>query len=244
MNSAPRPASAVVELLPGVSAVAPGLLWLQASRALVAADVHFGYENVIGAALPAWSTAEIAATLTQTARRMQAREILLLGDVIHGSRMSESAARAVRGVLSGLREIAQLTLIAGNHEGRSRGAQILGETVELAQRDGWTLLHGDKAPRAADLYEAPRCIIGHLHPSLALGGGATAPAFLASHRLIVVPALTPYSSGLDALSVAFMDAVRPFGAATRADFQIVAAAGELLYPFGSVSQLLGVRRKR
>ncbi len=235
MSRAPQAAAPAVDLLPGASALAPGVLWLHASRAILAADVHLGYEDVIGGALPTWSTPEIIGTLLVAARRMQAREIVLLGDVIHGSRMSEGAARAVREGLDSLRAVAQLTLVAGNHEGRTRGAAVLGETVEFAERDGWLLLHGDKPSLA-------RSIIGHLHPSLALGGGTGAPAFLASNRIIVLPALTPYSGGLDVLSDACLQALRPFGIETRRDLHVVAAAGELLYPFGSLSELRKVRK--
>lgn len=222
-----------MELVPGVSALSPGLLWLHASRALVAADVHFAYEDVIGAALPAWSTAEIASTLLTAAQRINAREIVLLGDVIHGSKMSEGAARTVRAALERLRAAARLTIVAGNHEGRTRGAGVLGETVDAVERDGWLLLHGDKP-------SLQRSIIGHLHPSLALGGGVTSPAFLASSRLVVLPALTPYSGGLDVLSDECLRALKTFGIASRGELHVVAAEGELLYPFGTLSRLRGL----
>jgi metallophosphoesterase superfamily enzyme len=232
----------MVELAEGVSALSAGVAWLHASRAIVAADVHFGYEDVIGGALPSWSTAEIAASLSIAAQRMGAREIVLLGDVIHASRMSEGAARTVRQTLDMLRAAVQLTIVAGNHEGRTRGAAVLGETVEVVERDGWTLLHGDdpaKTPKSAELRRHRR-IIGHLHPSLALAAGVSAPAFLASRDLVVVPAMTPYSGGLDVLSDACLHALRPFGIETRRDLHVVAAAGGLLYPFGTLSQFRGV----
>ncbi len=235
MNGAPRPAASVVPLLCGASAAAPGVLWLHESRAIVAADVHFAYEHVIGAALPAWSTAEIVASLTIAARSFQANEIVLLGDVIHGSRMSEAAARCVRDALDVLRGIATLTIVAGNHEGRSRGAAVLGETVESIRRDGWLLLHGDRPPQGVDSLFT-RSIIGHLHPSLALRAGTSAPAFLASDKLIVLPALTPYSRGLDVCSEACASALLPWGVSPR-DLCVVIAAGELLYPFGLLSEL-------
>ena len=233
MNRPPQQAAAQVELVRGVSAVAPGVLWLHESRAIVAADVHLAYEDVIGGALPTWSTPELVATLIAAATSMNAREIVLLGDVIHGSRMSDGAARAVQQGLESLRGFAQLTLVAGNHEGRTRGAAVLGETIEYAERDGWMLLHGDRPQLHG------RSIIGHLHPSLALGGGASAPAFLASERLVVVPALTPYSRGLNVLSDACMHALRPFGVASRRDVRVIAAAGDVLYPFGALSELRG-----
>lgn len=242
MVKAPQPAAAIVDLLPGISALAPGALWLHKSRVIVAADVHLGYEDVIGGALPLWSTPETVGTLLTVAQRMQAREIVLLGDVIHGSRMSDGAARAVREGLDMLRDAAQLTLVAGNHEGRTRGAAVLGETVECAERDGWLLLHGDKpSPRHPERVEGS--IIGHLHPSLSLGAGAKAPAFLASSRVIVVPALTPYSGGLDVFSGACLRALESFGVASRRELTLVVAAGELLYPFGVLSQLRGVLRQ-
>lgn len=236
MNELPQPPAAAVELARGASAVAPGVLLLHASRTIVAADIHLGYEDVIGAALPTWSTPEIVSTLMIAAQQNDAREIVLLGDVIHGTRMSEGAARAVREGLHALRAIARLTLVAGNHEGRTRGAAVLGETAESVDRDGWTLLHGDRSPSGAQL-QAGRWIVGHLHPSLRLDASVTAPAFLTSPRVIAVPALTPYSGGLDVLSDDCLRALRPFGLHSRGEARVVAAAGGLLYPFGSLAQL-------
>jgi metallophosphoesterase superfamily enzyme len=244
MNSAPKPASRIVELAHGASALASGLLWLHASQTLVAADVHFAYEDAIGAALPMWSTNEIVDTLLSEIRAMQARETILLGDVIHSSRLSEGAARGVRSALEALRAAAGVTIVAGNHEGRTRGAAVLGETVEAAERDGWLLLHGDKAPDLRSLSLARGVVIGHLHPSLALGGGKTAPAFLANDRLIVVPALTPYSSGLDVCSDACAQALGPFNAAMRREMQVVAVTGESCYPFGALSGLRNLLSSR
>jgi metallophosphoesterase superfamily enzyme len=137
-----------------------------------------------------------------------------------------------------LRRIATLTIVAGNHEGRSRGQAVLGETVECAQRDGWLLLHGDR-PQPHE-----KCIIGHLHPSLPLGPAESAPAFLAGEALIVVPALTPYSRGLNVLSNECLHALRPWRAAANGDLDVVAAAGELLYPFGSLARLRALLRSQ
>lgn len=233
----PTAAGKLIPLVPGISAAAPGVLWLHESRAIVAADIHFAYEDVIGGALPTWSTSELAATLTIAAQTLGAQEIVLLGDIIHGSIMSEGAANAVRGGLAALRKVAAVTLVAGNHEGRSRGAAILGETVEYAVRDGWLLLHGDRGATAAELAMHRGVVIGHLHPSLALGGGASAPAFLSSDRLVVVPAMTPYSGGLNVLGDTCMRALAPFNASSRRELEVVAVAGELLYPFGTLSAL-------
>lgn len=237
MAKPPASAARVVPLNPGLSAAAPGVLWMHESRAIVAADIHFAYEDVIGGALPTWSTSELVSTLLITAQALGAREIVLLGDIIHGSIMSEGAAQAVRVALEALRKGAHVTLVAGNHEGRSRGAAILGETVESAVRDGWLLLHGDRGVTAAQLASHRGVVIGHLHPSLALGGGSSAPAFLCSDRLVVLPAMTPYSNGLNVFSDACLAALAPFNVDSRRDLEVVAAAGELLYPFGTLTSL-------
>ena len=233
----PQEAASAYELAPGAFALPGGLLWLADSRTLLAADAHFAYEDVIGGALPLWSTMESAATLTLAATRMEAREIVLLGDVIHGSLMSEGAARIVAATLESLRAGVRVTLIAGNHEGRTRGAAVLGDTVETLERDGWLLLHGDRAPRVGT-----RSILGHLHPSLHLGGGASVPAFLAGDDVIVVPALTPYSPGLDVCSDACIAALAPWNV-TRKDLHVVAATAERVFPFGSLRELRNTVRR-
>ena len=227
----------VYPLADGVLALPGGFALLTASRALICADAHLGYEDVMGggAALPLWSTAEIVASIALAARRHDAREIVFLGDAIHGAGLSEGAARAVGAALDGLRAQAVVTIVAGNHEGRSRGVAILGATVESCERDGWTLLHGDRPHPAA------RSMIGHLHPSLHLGGDASAPAFLGSRALVVVPALTPYSAGLDVTGDACADALAPWGVQRR-DLQVVAATSERVFPFGTLSALRGALR--
>jgi len=227
----PGPAAESYQLARGVVALAPGLAWLPASRTLIAADAHLAYEDVVGGVLPLWSTAEIASTLALVAGRAGAREVVFLGDIVHGARMSEGAMNAVRCALDVLRARFAVTLVAGNHEGRTRAFRVLGATVEACERDGWLLVHGDR-PAAL----GRRAVIGHLHPSLHLGGGRSVPAFVASEALVVVPALTPYSPGLDLLSEEFGAAIGLWSVA-REDAHVVAATHDRLYPFGSVSKL-------
>jgi metallophosphoesterase superfamily enzyme len=234
----PAPAGGDHPLGDGIIALPPGFALLTQSRALLVADAHFGYEDVMGggAALPLWSTAEMAATIAIAAQRHAVREIVFLGDAIHGAGLSAGAIRTVVAAFDSLRGLADVTFVAGNHEGRSRGSAILGSTVEACVRDGWLLAHGDKPGRRLE-----RSVIGHLHPSLQLGGGASIPAFIAGERIVVVPALTPYSSGLDVLSDACIAALEPW-AVRRADVQIVAATSDRVFPFGTLAALRGALR--
>ena len=230
----PSGASERCDLARDLVAVAPGLAYLPKSRVLIAADAHLGYEDVVGGALPLWSTTEIVTTLGLVAARVGAREIVFLGDVVHGARMSEGANRMVGAGLALLRERVRVTLVAGNHEGRTRAFAVLGETVEACERDGWLLVHGD-GPAAL----GRPAVIGHLHPSLHLGGGASVPAFVACDALVVVPALTPYSPGLDLCSDDFARAIGMW-AVGRCDVHVVAASSERVFPFGG---LVALRRE-
>lgn len=222
-------AAASFEIADGLLVLPQSLVFLQRTGTLIAADAHFGYEDVIGGALPLWSTATSLAVLQAAIARTGARELVLLGDVIHGSAMSDGAARVVRAALDALRDACALVLIAGNHEGRTRGAAVLGDTLESCVRDGWLLSHGD-------VPSPVRSIVGHLHPSLRVGADASVPVALAHEGLAIVPALTPYSRGLDVLSAACARAVRAFGTDCNA-MHAVASSDERVFPFGSVGEL-------
>jgi len=142
----------------------------------------------------------------------------------------------VRAGLDALRERCTVTLIAGNHEGRTRAFNVLGDTVEACERDGWLLVHGD-GPAAL----GRRAVIGHLHPSLHLAAAATAPAFVASEKLVVVPALNPYSPGLDVLSDAFARILAAWNV-QRKEAHVVGATYERVLPFGSLDRLAGLAK--
>jgi metallophosphoesterase superfamily enzyme len=227
----PAPASASYEIAPGAHALSGGMLFLERTCTLIAADAHLAYEEVIGGALPLWSTPECLSALLLGVGRTNVRELILLGDVIHGSRMSDGAANVVADAIATLRTACDVVLVAGNHEGRSRGATILGQTVESVTRDGWLLVHGDRP-----VFAGERCIVGHVHPSLHLGGGETVRAFAGGTRAIVLPALTPYSPGLDILSSQGAQALRAFGLVPATTY-VVASGDERVYPFGSLAEL-------
>jgi metallophosphoesterase superfamily enzyme len=236
LDAMPARAAERCALADGVSGLWPGVAWLHGCGALVVADAHLAYEDVIGGALPLWSTDETVATLRVLLRRTNAREIVFLGDIVHGAHMSDGAARRVRAALDELRAETTVTLVAGNHEGRTRAFAVLGETVERLERDGWLLVHGDGTPDFG-----ARTIIGHVHPSVRLARGAYAPAFVASERLVVVPALTPYSPGLDCCSDEFRAVLGAWN--VRPDAAHVAAVGgELLHPFGALSRFRALVR--
>ncbi len=174
----PAPAADTYPLAEGVLALPGGFALLTAARALVCADAHLGYEDVMGGggALPLWSTTEIVASIALAARRHDVREIVFLGDAIHGAGLSEGAARAVRAR-------ARRAARAGRGDGRRgqprgplarrRGARRDGRGAAPATAGRWSTATGPSRARRARM-------IGHLHPSLHLGGDRSAPAFLAA----------------------------------------------------------------
>jgi metallophosphoesterase superfamily enzyme len=76
---------------------------------------------------------------------------------------------------------------------------------------------------------------------LPLGGGAHVAAFVAHPQLIVVPALTPYSDGLNVLSPECTHALKAWIPSTS-DCEIIASTGERVYPFGSLGALRATLR--
>ena len=234
MNAAPRALS--VALGGGAHALPGGLLWLEASASLVVADLHLAYEDAIGGALPLWSVEESQATLERACVARGARELILLGDVVHGMRISEGAGDRVIAMMRALRECCTLTIVAGNHEGRTRGAALLGDCVEEIERGGMLLHHGDR-PRLSGV----RHVIGHLHPSIALGGERSVPAFLAAPEAIVLPAANPYSRGLDVLARECRAAIAAYGARVGST-DVIAATETHCYPFGSIASLARAAR--
>lgn len=230
----------MLEILPQIYLRDDGMLFLAATRTLVAADLHLGYEELIGAVLPLFSLSETVSCLARAIRQTGALELVLLGDVIHGSRMSERTARAIREGLDRLRERTVVFAIAGNHEGAGRGRLVLGPTHETLERDGWILTHGDEPPPQTS---GRRAVIGHLHPALHCGGSRTAQAFIVNRSVVVVPAQTPFSPGLDVGSEAARAAVAPWARGGGRPKLVVVTPGRIR-PFGFMSDLRRLRKDR
>jgi metallophosphoesterase superfamily enzyme len=178
-----------LEIQPDVWLDARLALWLAGCRALVVADLHWGYvesHRAQGNLLPAWGDAEIAARLRALVADYQPRELIWLGDSLH----TLSGRRAAEAYLAG--SGVPVTVIAGNHDVRWNRAQ--GTTV--VSRDGFLLHHGDQHPenphRAVE-------IVGHLHPAVVWHDGAGTrlklPALVAAPGRLVLPAFSPWAAG-------------------------------------------------
>jgi uncharacterized protein len=184
----PPPKPLRTEVQPGVWLDSRLALWLAGPRLLVIADLHWGYvtsHRARGNLLPAWGDGDIELRLQALVADYEPAEMLWLGDVVH-------AAEGAAGAEAFLRSCAvPLTLVAGNHDRRWRGAG-----ARSALRGRFFFHHGDAAPPIP-----PGCVevVGHHHPAAgwsdSAGSRLKLPALVASARRLVLPAFSPWAAG-------------------------------------------------
>jgi metallophosphoesterase superfamily enzyme len=205
--------------------VGGGFLYLAAARCLVAADAHLGIESALDLGVPQWSRQLFVEGISAALETRPVDELILLGDAVDAA-----TPEAIDALLCARSMMRRITWIWGNHE--RRVANRLRATGvrprSFAMRAGWMLSHGDK-PVGRSV--RPR-IIGHLHPSIAVGDAASpAPCIVATSRFIVAPALSPYSTGLDVLSAGGLAALRRHGIR---DARLFAVCDGNVLPLGSM----------
>jgi len=184
--------------------IAPGLLFdarlalfIEATRTLVVADLHWGYaesHRAAGNLLPAWGDDTLEATLHALLADYAPAEFIWLGDSLHTARSAPRArARAEAFIAS---SPAPVVVLAGNHDARWTFA-----TSIPILRDRFVLHHGDR-PLPDDFVRPPDAveIIGHHHPAFVYRDGAGArlklPALVQSPARLILPALSPWAAGV------------------------------------------------
>ena len=201
-----------LELFPGRAAYWPRL------QRLLIADLHLGKGDVFrraGIAVPRGGTSHDLARLDQLLARSGARELFVLGDLLHGpvpDAAWREAWRAWRARHAGLR----VAVLAGNHDLRLAGAGLGVEALPAQVEAGpFTLSH---LPPAMDARGPTIC--GHVHPVVRLEG-VRWPCYWWRARTLVLPAFSAFTGGhaLGAgdgwLGVCVPGAVVPLGARTR-----------------------------
>jgi metallophosphoesterase superfamily enzyme len=137
--------------------------------------------------IPAHSLAETVARLAPLLERSPELETLVVaGDLVETGRPCPRTRKDVEGLAAWLTtRSCRLVWLAGNHD--PKGKPALEETMRVGD---WTIAHGHR-PVAGD-----RLVLGHHHPVLR-ADGLTAPCFLVSDRLILLPAFSRNAAGLD-----------------------------------------------
>lgn len=176
--------------------------YLPGPRAVVVADTHFGHawvERARGSLVPVNTPDDSAARLAALVRDHAARQLVVLGDVVH-------AALDVPGLRGLLAEVASIApdgtrFVLGNHDRRLaerlRAWGIAAECADRVSFPGFELVHGDRDPGPAS--PGIRRLSGHEHPAVVLGDGvataAKVPAFVVGGTGVVLPAFSDWAAG-------------------------------------------------
>ena len=190
-----------------------GAIYWEAEDTLFAADLHLGKAETLqafGQAVPSGHSLADLKRLANLAEKCGARQVYILGDLIHAKAgLTEKHIAEVGEWLAG--SGLELTLILGNHDHYAGGVpkswniNVLPEGSEL---NGLTLNHH---PSESDV---PR-LCGHLHPVIQLGSKLDTmrlPCFVLEDKQLILPAFGSITGGA---------AVRP-----NPNREIYAAAGE------------------
>ena len=219
----------LLELAPTLWLTGDGGAWLPASRVLVVADVHVGYELAAqrrgGYLPPVGRGAAVGERLLALVERLRATRLVVAGDLRHSTRDADVFEREELGDLARvIQKGTSLELVLGNHD--RGGALIDGVTTHAELRvDDVDIVH--RPPRVAP---ERWTVCGHLHPRVTVrdetGASARFPCVLTGGRTVVLPAYSDWAGGAEAARlVAELPAARwralPISAGAIADVGIV-----------------------
>lgn len=229
-----------IELAPGLWLDARRAVWLPESGTLGVADLHLGYawsHRATGNLLPIGGDDPIG-RLRLLVDDYQAREVVVIGDVVHGFTAPAPVRDELRRLGAEIGGRARLRLLAGNHDQwlpELIAEAGLADAVEEELFVGpHLLLHGHRGEAAAARLASVRMaggrvILGHEHPSINLSDGVATrsrcPCFLVADDALVLPAFSAWASGTDIRSGEFMS---PYARAAKFDRIAAIVAGKLL----------------
>jgi len=181
---------------------ASGAVWIEASRTLVVADLHFEKGSSFaerGQLLPPYDTGETLRRLEAEVEALAPRILVFLGDSFHDARAERRLAPADSMRLAALARGRSLIWIVGNHD--ADGPRILpGDITDEVMLEDLVLRH-EPLPG-----HKPGELAGHLHPCariVARGRSVRRRCFVTDGERIVLPAFGAYAGGLSVRDVAF-----------------------------------------
>lgn len=201
-----------LELSKGVEVTRDLALFLREERALVISDLHLGFEGALaeqGVSIPRFQRKVILERLGRMLDRVRAERVVVAGDFKHEfSRNLVDERVEVKQVLRFLKERVTPVLVRGNHDNYL--ATILGDLgmdlLDRADVAGHTIVHGHE-----EVTTLHPIVMGHEHPAVKLkdelGATVSVPAFLASDRLVVLPAFSPLALGVDVSSYPYLSPI-------------------------------------
>lgn len=168
------------------------LYWPRLQRLLIS-DLHLGKADVFrraGIGLPRGGTTHDLHRLSVLIDATQARQVWILGDVLHGA-APEAAWRVPWVAWQARHRGVRVAALRGNHDHALAKAgldiELLGAGVDEA---AFALRHEPQA------HEALHVICGHLHPVVSLPGiRKRFPCFWSRQHMTVLPAFSEFTGG-------------------------------------------------
>ncbi len=240
-------------------------LHLPKHRTLAVADAHLGFEEALhedGALIPRGHLEQLFESLEKIFKALNISKaaplerVIVNGDLRHGfGPLTAREWTEARELLRYLEAHAQeVVLVEGNHDGNVRYLAQQHERVRLHtdyRLDGLWFLHGDEEP--SEIPEGVHTlIIGHEHPAVGLRDRVTGrvelyKCFLIGRyrgvRLIVQPALNPWTQGSDLLREQPLSPLLHEDELGEFDVYPVADDGTV-YRFGPLKALLAAGSRR
>lgn len=177
--------------------------------ALVVADLHIGLEQELhskGVRLPSF-TKQMLSDITWLIENSRAKKLFVLGDLKHRiASLSQQEAKEIPLFLSALGELADLTIVLGNHDA---GLKPLLKGIETHDSHGFLyrrnlLFHGHAKPIPDELSEAKQLIASHWHPVFKfrdpIGGRTVEKVWVEAHAfskpLLIMPSFNRLLGGV------------------------------------------------
>jgi DNA ligase-associated metallophosphoesterase len=181
---------------PTVQLLAEGAVFLSDSRTLVVADVHLGKSAAFrakGVPVPEGDTAVDLRRMLELARRHQAAQLVVAGDLFHApAGITEELDSALNRFVAKL-EI-PFTLVAGNHDRKIRRLPAQIPSVSQIDLGDVCIVHDPDHANGDSLH-----LTGHWHPMVRIPDGRRTslrlPAFVRRHQVLVMPAFGSFTGG-------------------------------------------------
>jgi len=174
-------------------------LYWPAQQALLIADVHFGKAAAyrkLGQPVPQGTTSRNIAVLDELLAALPCRQLIFLGDFLHGPGSHASATLNVLAEWRARHSELPMTLIRGNHDKRA-GDPPLSLNIRVVPEP---LLLGPFAlQHEPDPHPERHVLAGHVHPVYRLNGrgrqSLRLPCFRMGHEISLLPAFGAFTGG-------------------------------------------------
>lgn len=171
-------------------------VFLPEANALVLADLHIGRDATSSVSLPLGEQEDLTSRFDALLTKFSPEEVVLAGDVLHAfDRIPEEAKKTFTDLEQRANDAeSDFVAVRGNHD------KLLSQLVDCPDEhrlaDGTLVCHGHEESDST----APRYIIGHDHPAIAIEGKRR-PCYLWGQEIfrdsdvLVLPAFTRLASG-------------------------------------------------